>query len=462
MKPLLIVSSDSHAGAHPASYVPYIDPKYRAALQELENEERELLAITGPFSTFSETALETIDGEGAIRNGGASGSWDMKRRLRELDREGVAAEIVIAGVQSATLPFFSQVNRKYPADYRAAGAKAYHRWFAEYAAESDGRVLGVGDPGPCHDMKDSVAELHWLADNGFVSVGPPGIVKDVELPPLDDKHFDPFWAVCEERSLVIAIHAGYGIPQGSFFDFAAKVRADSNLAGGIKKDHIQDLIEKLKESRESPFYLDIRPRRAFWQMVLGGVFDRFANLRLAFAEVRADWLPGTLDYLDARFERERGLARLKPSEYFARQCYVTPSSPRPAEIALRHRLGINRIMFGVDYPHPEGTWPNTHDWIREALRGVPENEARLILGENAIECYKLNHRDLEAIAARVGPSPTDLLGDTAPADEALIAHFQARAGYLNAAEEVDVNLLDIAVGEDIARRGVSMHVGARQ
>lgn len=454
MKPLLIISSDSHAGAHPSSYAPYIDPQYRPALQALEEEERELLAITSPLSSFSEEALNAIDGEGVIRSGGATGSWDMRRRLRELDREGVAAEIVLPGVQSATLPFFSQVNKKYPPEYRAAGAKAYHRWFTDYASESDGRVFGVGDPGPCRDLKESVAELHWLADHNWVSVGPPGIIKDVELPSLYDSYFDPFWAACEERSLVLGIHAGYGIPQGSFFDFAAKVRTDQKYAAGVKKDHIQDLIEKLKESRESPFYLDIRPRRAFWQMVMGGVFDRFPKLRLAFAEVRADWIPGTLDYLDARFDQERGLARLKPSEYFARHCYVTPSSPRPAEIALRDRLGVERIMFGVDYPHPEGTWPNTREWIREALRGVPEDEARRFLGENAIECYGLDRVYLERIAARIAPSPAELLGDTAATDAKVIDHFQARAGFLNPPEAVDVNLLDIAVGEDIAGRSM--------
>jgi energy-coupling factor transporter ATP-binding protein EcfA2 len=53
-----------------------------------------------------------------------------------------------------------------------------------------------------------------------------------------------------------------------------------------------------------------------------------------------------------------------------------------------HRPGARRPR-GVrrpDYPHPEGTWPNTHDWIRDAFGDVPVDEARLILGENAIAC----------------------------------------------------------------------------
>lgn len=451
MDKLLIVSGDNHAAAQPADYRPFIESRYHDALKELETEQAELLAITGPFSTFSDAALDAVDGERAIRDGGLSGSWDVQRRVAEMDREGVAAEIVHAGTQSATLPFFSQVNKRHSVDYRAAGARAYHRWFAASAAPFQGRIYGVGDPGPCHDMKETVGELHWLADNGFVGVGPPGIIKDVELPPLFDRRYDAFWAACEERSLALQIHAGYGIPQGSFFDFAAKVAADRNHMVGVKPDAIQDLIQKLKESRESPFYLEIRPRRAFWQMILGGVFDRFPKLRVVFAEVRADWIPGTLDYLDRRFEAEGCRTALKPSEYFVRNGYVTPSSLRPSEVALRHELGVNRLMFGVDYPHPEGTWPNTGDWIRTALAGIPLDETRAILGGNAVRCYGLDDARLAAVTERIGLTPEQIFGVAAPVDSRVIDHFQQRAGFNDQAEAVDTELLDVAVGEDVAR-----------
>ncbi len=457
MEKLMIISADNHASAPLEDYRPFLEKKYHADLDELHNEEKELLAIFGPFSSFPDEALELIDGDHAIRSGGASRCWDTARRIQEMDREGVAAEIVHAGTQSGTMPFFSQVNKRHPAELRAVGARAYHRWFAERMAESGHRIHGVGDPGPCHDMEATVRELHWMADHGFVAVGPPGIIKDTTLPPLSDRHFDPFWAACEERQLVISVHAGYGTPQGSFFDFAAKVAADSKHAEGLKeKGAIQNLITKLRESRESPFYLDIRPRRAFWQMVLGGVFDRFPKLRLVFAEVRADWIPGTLAYLDQRLRDEGHQTRLTASEYFARNCFATPSSPRPSEIALRHKLGLERIMFGVDYPHPEGTWPNTHEWLRLLLSDVPLVEVRDFLGENAVRCYNLDRSRLLEIAAKVGPDPAQLFKSQKPVDSRIIDHFQTRAGFNDNAEAVDTELLDIAVGEDLmAARGAA-------
>jgi hypothetical protein len=165
--------------------------------------------------------------------------------------------------------------------------------------------------------------------------------------------------------------------------------------------------------------------------------------------VRADWLPATLTYLDRRFGQENVRAQLRPSEYFQRQCYVAPSSPRRNEIELRHQIGIDRFLFGVDYPHPEGTWPNTLDWIRTTLGQLPETEARLILGENALECYGLDRDKLRAVALRIGPEPAEVLGHHEAPDVRMIAQWDERAGYEQAPESVDLIKLGDAVTMDL-------------
>ena len=87
------------------------------------------------------------------------------------------------------------------------------------------------------------------------------------------------------------------------------------------------------------------------------MFDRHPQIKVVFSEVRSDWLPDTLAYLDERFEKERHFTKLKPSEYFERHCYVAPSSPRPAEMKQRREIGIDRMLLGVDYPHVKGLGP---------------------------------------------------------------------------------------------------------
>ena len=70
---------------------------------------------------------------------------------------------------------------------------------------------------------------------------------------------------------------------------------------------------------------------------------------------------------------------------------------------MRHGIGIDRIMWGTDYPHPEGSWPNTKEKMEKYLSGIPEPELVKMLGGNAIECYDLDIDALSRIAARIGP-----------------------------------------------------------
>jgi hypothetical protein len=165
--------------------------------------------------------------------------------------------------------------------------------------------------------------------------------------------------------------------------------------------------------------------------------------------VRADWLPETLDWLDARFAADRIPSALKPSEYFQRQAYICPSSPRPTEVAIRHRIGVDRFLFGVDYPHPEGTWPNTLAWLREVFAQVPQAEVRAILGENAVSCYGLDASRLRAVADRVGLEAERLFGPGEAPPRAVLEHFETRAGFARPAETFDAAALDRTFDQDL-------------
>ncbi|HEX5587658.1 MAG TPA: amidohydrolase family protein, partial [Acidimicrobiia bacterium] len=205
--------------------------------------------------------------------------------------------------------------------------------------------------------------------------------------------------------------------------------------------------------QQSPNRLTLTTRAPLWQLVFGGVFDRHPQLRVAFTEVRADWVPETLAVLDRaarahRDDEQLATLALTPSEYFRRNVVVTPSSIHRAEVEMRHDIGIDQLLFGADYPHWEGTWPNTRDWIRTAFDGVPIDEVRQILGGNAIRAYGLDEPSLREVAARIGPSPALL--DEGPADDELVHHFHQRSGYSRPADPVDVDTLAEVVEEDLA------------
>jgi predicted TIM-barrel fold metal-dependent hydrolase len=445
----IIVSADSHAGPSPEVYRDYLDPEFRPALDELAVENEQFLKRGITQERYSAGQLDLIDERGAIRGGGLLGAWDVNRRLKEMDAEGIAAEILLPGHQLATLPFFSIINKPAPARLRAAGARAYHRWQADLIAHSDGRLNGVADAGPCLDMAETVQELRWAASHGFVSVQPPGYTADPALPPLTDAHYEPFWATCAELGLVITVHVGFGVPQMDQASFMMNTQRGLPAIGEVAEE--ERVVQRRQKDGGLLNKVFIAARRVIWQTMISGVLDRHPKLKFVFTESRADWVPATIAYLDQEFAKGTFALKMKPSDYWRRHFHVAPSSPRDYEVAMRHKIGINQWLFGTDYPHPEGTWPNTQDWIRTAFAGVPEAEVRLMLGENAIACYNLDRKALAKIAARIGPSPEDILGGKRAVPPGLVGDFDRRAGYAQPMEQVDTAELGHLLHADLGR-----------
>ena len=112
-----------------------------------------------------------------------------------------------------------------------------------------------------------------------------------------------------------------------------------------------------------------------------------------------------------------------PSEFWARNCFAGSSFLRPSECALRHEIGVDKIMWGQDYPHVEGTYPFTLEALRNTFAGVPIDEVAAMVGGNAAGVYGFDLDGLAPIAARVGPSVDEVAVplDEVPADAYSVA-----------------------------------------
>ena len=451
MSKVMIVSGDGHATPLVPTIAKYLDKEYRVHLDGLIREDAAYIASAATRARPPRLTLDLFDDRGLVRSGGEFGSVDADIRVEQMDAEGITAEIVHIGTQHAQIPFFGVTNGIWPDDVRAAGARAYHRWLAEFMAATGGRLFGVIEPGPCKDLDATIKELEWCAANGFVAVSAPGYTADPTLPELFDSYFEPFWTACEELGLVISVHAGWGAPQTSMQErqnqrASIMMEGDGETTGG----HDFEIIHKLMQEKGSPIRLSLQqPRRPMWKLMAGGVFDRHPNLKLALTEIRADWVPATLEYLDQVFEDTKPGCELKPSAYFRQRCLVVPSSPHQSEIEMRHEIGIDQFGFGQDFPHWEGLWPNTLDWLRHAFHGVPESELRAILGANAVRFYGLPSTTLQQVTDRIGPSVEDILGDHVVSEE-LVQHFNKRAGYLRSADPVYSDEIDTMLRPDLA------------
>ncbi len=128
-------------------------------------------------------------------------------------------------------------------------------------------------------------------------------------------------------------------------------------------------------------------------------------------------MPGTLEMLDHQFRRFRdpntaeshfGGEVIKtvtelPSHYWHTNCYAGASFFRPCETPLRHEIGIDRIMWGQDYPHIEATYPYTTEALRNSFAGVATDEVARMVGLNAAGVYGFDLDALAPVAERVGP-----------------------------------------------------------
>ena len=165
--------------------------------------------------------------------------------------------------------------------------------------------------------------------------------------------------------------------------------------------------------------------RPMWFLLWSGVFERFPGLKFAVTEGGCWWAADMLWKWDAIYDREHATKKMsriapalsmRPSEYFDRNVWIGASTTRRREIARRHEIGIGNIMWGNDFPHPEGTWPNTRAWLRDTFWACPVEDARRMLGDNAAEVYGLDVDALAPLVEKIGPTPEDL---GQPADVAL-------------------------------------------
>jgi predicted TIM-barrel fold metal-dependent hydrolase len=148
-------------------------------------------------------------------------------------------------------------------------------------------------------------------------------------------------------------------------------------------------------------------------MIWGGIFERFPKLKVTVTEGTSIWAPELLALMDHRFGDHHFSAKLgtgykshlsmKPSEYFHRNVMIGSSCMPRREALMRHEIGIHNIMWGTDYPHPEGTWPITRKMMTETFMGLPEDEIAAMLGGNAAAWYGFDLEKLNPLAERIGP-----------------------------------------------------------
>ena len=378
----LVISADCHGGGNIEDYKPYLASRWHDDFDA--------------WAATYEIPYEDMKGPDGDRN------WDSKRRLTELEADGIVAEVIYPNTVPPFFPKASLSDQPPPAnagdlEARWAGLQAHNRWMADFCADAPGRRAGIAQI-VLHDLDASIAEIRWAKDNGLTGgVLLPGAPPGSGLPPLFDAgYYEPLWAICEELDVPLNHHSGSAAP----------------VAGENAEDKVVFILE-----------VTWWAHRALTHLLVSGAFERHPGLRLVLTEQGTAWIPEELARLDHFFDRFRhasgsqemewGLPlvermSLKPSEYWARQCAVGSSFIRPDEVKLRHAVGVDKIMWGSDYPHKEGSNPFTLEAMRAAFAGVDPDEVTAMLGTNAARTYGFDLDVLRPIADEIGPRVGDV------------------------------------------------------
>ena len=459
MDELIVVSVDSHATMPAEVWPEYLERPYHDYLPGLREDNELWTRVTGRFADqmFADPQVAAVVDDEGVYTEGINGVWDPAIRLAEMDREGIAAEFVYYGDHRCVTPLVDTGSRPYPPELWLAGLRAWHRWAADTFGSHSDRLHLVGAPGMGPDMGEMLAELEWIADHGFAGTYVPRFVPDPSIPPLFDAAWEPFWSICEERGLPLFVHAGHGVELGLLHEAAKTIDAEMATSDRTDVDWVARFLAMI--STESDFFADVRSRRPLWQLLLGGVLDRHPDLKLVLTEIRGDWLPATLRHLDevsARVQSDLPTER-RPSEYWESNCLVSLSFIHKVEVEMRHEIGLDTVTFGRDFPHEEATWPNTRAWLRDAFTGVPEDELRKMLSENAIRFFGLDRTRLAEIARGIGPTLADFAAPAPELHPIVLAHFDGRGGYLKEAEgDRRLAEMDQLLNEDLAEAGASL------
>jgi len=375
LKDYFVVSADSHVNEPPDLWTKRVDEKFRDRMPQIKVDEqgRKWFSVEGlrpsrireaprseqvlveDFKQRSEhegkrPQLDRTKGAMFQQQGGIG-----PERQADMDYDGIDAEIVFPnkGLVCWASP---------DPEHNYAMCSVYNDWVHE-AFRNSRRSFPVAAIPPA-DVNIAIKEIERVAKMGFHAIMIPPLLRDGRG--YNSPDFDPMWAALDEIGMPICFHAGTG----------KDPRTSSGQGGAIINYVVHAVNTVLQPAVE---------------LCASGVLERFRNLQFATVEAGAGWVPFAIHAMDEAFEKHAFWVspklQQKPSEYFRQHGHASFQDD-PVGIELRDLLGTDRIMWGNDYPHLEGTWPYSQEIIENY--GMPRDDTARIVGLNAARLFNID------------------------------------------------------------------------
>jgi len=397
-----IVDADGHVLEHPTAMLDYIPAKYREQCFHIETKSdgSEWLHFQGRTSNANFMALAGTGGlsledrmraqRGELKYSEVKpGAYKPAERLTEMATDDIQQAVVYPTL-------FLGLSGFKDVDFAEAQGNAYNAWLADYCRHSPTRLFGIASIVQS-DVERAVRMASKAKELGLVGV----FMRP--NPSIDGKFFcdpayDRLWATLQDLDLTVGFHPylANDLPGAcrdlGFAQFVAP-GAKGMMPSGQEEEMTGVVgIQNIFFTQALSNVFDMQT--TLTMLICGGTLERFPKMKVIFLEANGGWIVPWLERLDHHLEIfpwDVPQMKLKPSEYFKRQCWI---SFDPDETTLRFTaesplVGADRIIWASDYPHPDAKIPGVVGELRTAMHGLPSSAQERILGLNAVDLYSL-------------------------------------------------------------------------
>ena len=373
---LLVADSDMHIFEPADLWQRYIDPAWRhvapVGLTEMQRDMRvkvksHVILRMGGVRPQGQRSAWKEDNAGPYAHAERQG-WSPASQKEAMDAEGLDLAVLFPTrglfVLGLDTPQMVGADGLEPA-LATAIARAYNDWLHDFCTAHPDRFLGAGMVAP-HDVDGAVAEARRCAEQlGFKAVFlSPGAVN---RRPWHHPAYDPLWAECERLGVAVGFHGG-----GQNY---------------LRPDFSLEIFDRLMMWHTFSQPLGIMATAV--SLTAGGVCERFPALRFALLEGNCSWAPWLFYRLDEHYEwvgrLEAPDLRMKPSEYFRRNCWLSVEADEETVRQYVEVFGDDNLVFSTDYPHADSKYPRAV----ESFLTLPLSDAsrRKILWDNWSRLY---------------------------------------------------------------------------
>lgn len=292
------------------------------------------------------------------------GCYDVAARLADMDSQGVAAAVCFPNmfVRFCGQRFLSAKDK----DLALLCLRAYNDWlFEEWTGPSGGRLVAANIV-PLWDVDLAIAEMQRCAARGSTTVSFSEIPARLKLPSVHCGYWEPFFAACAEAGIVLSMHIGSSSQTG----FSS---ADAPL-GVLVANHFANSALSLSD------------------FLTAGIFERHPGLRVAYSEGQAGWAPFLLARLDSFWHSGSaagGFTLSQPPSAFIRDHVWFCIFDDQEVLAHLDVIPPEQLLFETDYPHPDGSFPNTQAAARRQTESLSSDDRDKVLWANARDLYRI-------------------------------------------------------------------------